>query len=136
MSNLAIRRALEGALNDMAVPLSTAWENDPFEPQADVPYQEAYMLYAKPENPTPGNEYYRQRGILQLTLRYPQNSGAGDVGERAELVRKTFSRGLSFEADGVTTHIDETPEVPGGSAIGDRYVIVMRIRFYADIFGE
>jgi len=136
MSNLAIRRALETALNDMPVPLSTAWENDPFSPQADVPYQEAYLLYAKPENPSPGNEYYRQRGILQLTLRYPLNTGTADINERAELLRETFKRGLSFEADGVTTHIDETPEVPGGVAIGDRYVIVMRIRFYADIFGE
>ncbi|CAB4131771.1 Protein of unknown function DUF4128 [uncultured Caudovirales phage] len=136
MSNLAIRQGLEVKLASVLPPLSTAWENDPFEPQADVPYQEAYLLFAKPENPTMGDGFYRQRGILQITLRYPLNAGPKDVGERAELLRETFHRGLSVVANGVRTTIDETPEVPGGSIVGDRYVIVMRVRFYADLFRE
>lgn len=134
MSNLAIRRGLEVKLNSLAEKLPTAWENDDFSAPANAPYQEVYLLFAKPENPTMGDEHYRQRGIFQITLRYPQNTGAEAAGLRAELLRKTFKRGLSVVANGVTTIIDETPEIGEGRNVGDRYVIVVRVRFYADIF--
>lgn len=136
MSNLAIRRAMETRLASIEPSIATAWENDDFEPVEGVPYQEAYMLYARPENPTMGDGFYRQRGYMQVTLRYPLNTGPYDAGLRGEMIREAFKRGLSVQADGVETKIDETPEVPGGAVIDGRYVIVMRIRFYADLFKE
>jgi hypothetical protein len=134
MSNVSIRQALEGKLNAIEK-LPTAWENKDFT-KPSGPYQEVYILFAKPENPTMGDNHYRQRGVFQVTLRYPPLTGPLDAQLRAELLRETFKRGLSLSVNSVTTHIDETPEIGEGRNIEDRYVIVVRIRFYADIFKE
>lgn len=133
MSNLAIRRALEVFLAELQPNFPTAWENDDFE-ESDIAYQQVNLLFAKPDNPTMGDGFYRQRGIFQVTLRFPQNTGSQAAAEHAEMIREAFKRGLSLEADGVTTKIDETPEVSEGRNIEGRYVILVRIRFYADIF--
>lgn len=135
MSNAAIRRALETRLGTVNPALATAWENVDFDPPgADTPYQIANTMFAAPENPTMGQRHYRQRGIFQISLQYPTNEGPGAAQTRAELLRNTFFRGLSIAADGVTTIVDRTPEVATGAVEGDRYVINIRIRFYADIF--
>jgi len=134
MSNLKIRQALEVKLASIQPQLPTAWENNSFSPVTGQPYQEAYLLFAKPENPTMGDNFYRQRGVFQVTLRYAQNKGPLEAGLRAEVLRAAFHRGLSVVSDGVKTTIDETPEISEGRNIEDRYVIVVRIRFYADIF--
>jgi hypothetical protein len=133
MSNVAIRRAFEIELNRINV-IPTSWEDVDFSPQADTPYREVNMMFARPENPTFGDNHYRQRGYCQITLKWPQNSGAGEVGEYAELIRNQFHRGLSLVADAITTVVELTPEVGNGKVVGDRYVVIVFVRFYADIY--
>ncbi len=134
MSNVAIRKALEVKLKSITPDFPTAWENVSFAPE-EWPYQEVNVLFATPDNPTMGDGYYRQRGFLQVTLKYIKNEGPGDIDARAKLLRDSFFRGLSLVADGVTTIIEWTPEIGPGAIEGDRFVVIVKVRFYADIMG-
>lgn len=133
MNNAAIAKALEVRLNALQPPLATSWENVNFKPESGVPYQVANVLFAEPENPTFGDDFYRQRGYLQVQLRYPSNTGKAAAFQRAGLIQGWFKRGLSLEADGITTIVEKTPEVTNGTNDGDRFVVNVRIRFYANI---
>lgn len=128
-----IRSALETALNSMNPALATAWENAPFTPISGTPYQAVNLLFAKPDNPTFGGNMYREQGIFQITLFYPLQAGPANAAARAELLRTTFARGLSFINGGITTIIKETPEISPGSVDGDRWMVPVKIRFFANI---
>jgi hypothetical protein len=52
--------------------------------------------------------------------------------DRAELIRTTFKRGNAFTASGVTTTIEKTPEIGPAMLDDDRYVLPVRVRFYAN----
>lgn len=134
MSNLKIKQALEAKLNAMQPGLETAWENVNF--PASPKYQVVYILFAEPENPTFGNDFYRQRGYMQVSLRYPQNQGAGAILARADKVRDWFNRGTSLTVDDVTVIIERTPEISVGSNEGDKYVVNVFVRFFANIYEE
>lgn len=135
MSTNAISKAFEAELDNLQPVLPTALENVNFTGNDSQPYQMLYMRFARAENPSMGDNHYRQRGYCQLVLSYPSNEGGGDASSRADLIREHFHRGLSMTADGVTTIVDETPEIGSGSNEGDRYKINVFVRFYADIFG-
>jgi hypothetical protein len=135
MSQSAISNALETRLAAIASPIATAWENVNFTPTAGVPYQSVDVLFAEPENPTFGNAFNRQRGLLQVSLRYPANTGRQAALTRAEAIKNWFPRGLSLAASGITTTIERTPEIAKGGADDDRYIINVRIRFFANLEG-
>lgn len=126
---VAVRVALEAALNAMNPALATAWENVAFSPPAStVPYQSAYLLLAEPDNAEYGAGH-REQGIFQITLCYPLQGGSAAAAARAELIRSTFYRGASFVKDGVTVSIVKTPEVAQGTTDGDRWTVPVKIRF-------
>lgn len=131
MGTEVIRAALEVALNNVQPPLATAWEN------VNAPgagsYQEVWLMLNKPENPTWGDNFYRQRGYLQVKLKFPQNTGTKDIQARANKLRDTFYRGLSWTSGGVTTTVEETPEIGNGSNEGDKFVVSVFIRFFANV---
>ena len=132
--NLSIAKALEVRLSELDPDIATDWENTNFTPVTGTPYQAANVLFAEPENPTFGDDFYRQRGYLQVQLRYPSNTGKAAAFQRAGLLQSWFKRGLSLEADGITTIVEKTPEVTNGQNDGDRYVVIVRVRFYANIY--
>lgn len=133
MTALAIRAALETALDAISPPIATAWENDAFTPpDLETPYQEASLLLAQPDNAETGRQY-TQRGFLQVNLYYPLGYGTGDVTARAELLKTTFRKTLSFTASGVTAYIDRTPEIIPGRRDDDRWMVPVRIYFAAQI---
>lgn len=132
MSVVAVRAALETALNAMSPALSTAWENAAFVPVAGTPYQQVNILFATPDNLEFGSNH-RELGYMQVRLNYPQGVGTATAAARAELIRTTFYRGASFTSGGVTVVIEKTPEVSPGSVEGDRFVIPVKVRFYANI---
>lgn len=135
MSNLAIRAALETRLAALFPDFPTAFENAEFDEPEKDPFQEAYVLFSDPDNPTMGDEFYRQRGIFQITCRFPLLEGSENAGLHGEILRQGFARGLSLSADGVTTHIERTPAIGNGSNIAGRWVIIVRVTFYADVMG-
>jgi hypothetical protein len=134
VSNLAIRRALETKFVEVSGDLPTEFENGELPDNELTAEQEVYLLFAEPDNPTMGDGHYRQSGIMQITLRYPLNEGSEPAALRAELLRLAFHRGLSVSADGVTTHVHKTPEIGEGRKVNGKWVVVVKVRFYADIF--
>lgn len=132
MSVVAIRAALETALNGMTPALPTAWENAAFSPVAGMPYQAVHILFAEPDNIEFGSAH-RELGYMQVTLRYPLQTGTAEIAARAELLRNTFYRGATFTSGSVKVVIDRTPEVGSGYVDGDRFVIPVTIRFFANI---
>jgi hypothetical protein len=132
MSAPAVRQALETALAANAGGVAIAYENVPYEPVPGTPYQAAYVLAAEPENIEIGSAY-TERGLFQINLFYPLNTGPGAAETRAKAIRDAFPRGATFTADGVTVHIERTPEIGPGRIEEDRYFKPVRIRFYSHI---
>ena len=135
MSVAKIRRALEAQLNGMAPAIALAWENAPYTPVAGTPYARIFLLPTEPENPTfgAGDTFRRERGLFQISLFYPLQVGPADAAARAELIRTSFPRGASFTSGGVTVIIERTPEVAPALYEPDRYVLPVRIRYFANI---
>lgn len=128
----AIRNALYTALDAITPALETAWENVDFVPSSN-PYQRVNVLFADPNNLGYGSGPYREIGYMQVKLMYPQSEGALKAGARAELIRDTFYRGSSFTSDGVTTVIEKTPSISGGHIEDDRWAVIVKIPFFANI---
>jgi hypothetical protein len=135
MSQAAIREALEAALVTITPALATAWENRDFvKPAEGTAYQEAYVLFAAPDNPEMGG-LYTERGFLQVNLQYPKGAGPAPSDARAALIRAKFLRGAAFVSSGITVTITKTPEVAPARIENDRYLVPVRIRFHAHIGG-
>lgn len=130
MSLLAVRQALEAALAAMSPALATQWENTVYVPVDGTPYQRVYLLAAQPDNPEMGG-HVTERGFLQISLCYPLDAGPNAAMTRAELIRSTFKRGDAFTASGITTQIERTPEIAPAMIEEDRYVLPVRVRFFA-----
>lgn len=130
MSLLAVRAALETALASITPAIPLAWENTPYTPVSGTPYARVYLLAAEPDNPEMGG-MATERGFLQVSLCYPLDAGPGAAMTRAELIRSTFPRGAAFSASGITTQIERTPEIAPAMIEEDRYVLPVRVRFFA-----
>ncbi len=95
MSIITIRSALEVELNAMSPALSTQWENDEYTPVVGTSYQRARLLLATPDDIEFG-PVFRQPGVFEITLFYPLKEGPTAAATRAELIRSTFKRGISY----------------------------------------
>jgi hypothetical protein len=130
----SIRNALTNALDAMTPAMHTVHQGESFSPDASTPYQEAYLLPAQPDNSTLGSGFYQERGIFQVTLKYPLGIGTLAAETRAEMIRDLFARGATFSDGGVTVQIDATPQISQGARDDDRWAQVVRVRWHADIF--
>lgn len=128
-----IRIALESKLNGITPAISTAWENVAFTPVAGTAYQACFTLRAEPDNATMGDGYYRERGIFQINLFYPVGAGPATAEARAELIRAAFKRGTTLTSGSVKVIVERTPEVGHGRADGDRWMIPVKVRWFAGI---
>lgn len=131
MSAVAIRSALEAALAAMTPALATSWENVPYTPVVGTAYQRVHILFAEPQNPEIGR-FTQERGFLQVQLAYPLGTGPAAAAARAELIRTAFYRGRALTASGVVTTIEKTPEIAPARIEDDRYILTIRVRFFAN----
>lgn len=131
MSLVLIRAALETALAAMSPSLSTAYENVPFTPVTGAAYQRVYIMAVDPDNPEMGT-FTQERGFMQVSLYYPLGTGSAAATARAQLIRSTFKRGMTFTASGLSTTIEKTPEIAPSQTDDDRFVLHVRIRFFAN----
>jgi hypothetical protein len=132
MSIIAIRAALETALDALSPALDTAWENLAFEPTADVPYQRASLLFALPDDQEISGRHLEQ-GFLQVDLCYPPGEGSGAAAARAALLKSTFRKGVCLTASGVTVLVAQTPQILTYAIDAERYVLPVRISFRAQV---
>lgn len=133
MSAVAIRAALETALNGMSPSLATAWEDhEPDTPALGTPWQAVYMLGADARPLEQGGMWHEEPGVFQVNLFYPLGTGPAAVETRAELIRSTFKHGSQFSASGVTVTIANVPSI---SKIDDPAwaARAVKIPFYANL---
>ena len=133
MSITFVRTALEAKLNAMTPTLATAWQNVGYTPVTGTPYQACFLMPATPSNPTVGDGFYREQGILQISLFYPLLTGAQAAEARAQLIRTAFKRGTTMTSGSVSVIVDTTPEIGQGRADDDRWHVPVRVRWSAGI---
>lgn len=134
-SIVSIKAALEQALKTGTTPFPLGWENVAFTPPVDgSAFAVATLLPATPDNPTMGDGFYREVGLLQVTLSYPVGNGSGKAYAKADEIRALFPRGSSCTSGGITVRITRTPVVGPGLPQSDRFVLPVRITYSADIF--
>jgi len=129
----SIRTALESQLNSITPAISLAWQNVPFTPVTGTPYAACFLMPATPDNPTLGDGFYREQGLLQVSLFYPLQAGPQTAETRASLIRATFKRGTAMTSGSVKVLIDRTPEIGQGRVDDDRWMIPVKIRWSAGI---
>ena len=132
MSNSQITAALETALQAVDPTFPTAWENVDFIPPITA-YQVVTVLFAQPENPTLGNAFFRQRGYMQVQLRYPIGTGKQAAVAKAEAIQTAFKRGSSVSSGGITATIERSPEIMAGYTDENRFIVNVKIWFFANI---
>jgi hypothetical protein len=134
MSIIAIRQALETHLATLTPALATAYENKDYVPVTGTPYQRVNLMPAQPDNSTMGQTFYREQGIFQVMLCYPNNQTTLAVQTRAEAIRTLFKRGTTLEQSGLKVHIINTPKIGIGFHDQDRYCIPITIYYLVDIY--
>lgn len=123
------KKALEKHLSALTPSLSTAYEGVSFSPVNGTPYQRVQLVPSRPENPTLGDDYFRDNGEFQVFLLYPSNKGTGEVLGRAEALRSHFKRGTTLTEGNSVVQIMRTPYISGCTIIGDRVIIPVLIRY-------
>lgn len=134
MSLPKIRVALESWLGTMAPALPTVPQNTKATPVTETPFQECYVLPATPDNPTLGDGHYREIGVFQVSLMYPQNAGAGAAEARSEAIKLHFKRARVLTQEGVNVLILRTPAISAGRIDRDRWRVDVSIRYQAEVF--
>lgn len=140
MSEDVIRKAFEQEMNVFvaaqtppALPL--AHENQAFDPPSDgSAYLKLNLLPAQPDNTTIGDGHWRDQGIFQVLLCYPQNAGTGDVDTMAKKIKEWFKRGTSLNEGGTIVRVNKTPTVAPGYPDGEKWKVPVSIPYFAEFF--
>lgn len=133
MSTEKIQTAFEKKLLEITPAIDTAYENVSFKPRKEHPFQSVYLQPKNPENPTFGDTYYREVGEFLIFLNYPNKEGTNSARQRAEAIRQMFSRGSTLVEDGLEIIIKRTPTIAGGITSNDRYILPVRIEYFASV---
>ncbi len=132
MSNSKIKQVVETYLKSLTPDFPTAWENVNFKPPAG-PFQVPTFLFAEPDNRGSKDSPYLQRGLCTINLAYPTNQGGGAAQAKAEDLKEHFKAGTTIAADDFNVIVEKTPEITGGNIEESRYIVRVRVRFFAYI---
>lgn len=134
MELLDIKRAFEKKIIEITpVSIDSSFENASFTPSKDKPYQVIQILPRTPENPSFGDNYFREVGEVQLILCFPLNKGTADAYTHAGLIRDTFFRGFSMTENGTIVTVKLTPRIQGSIILDDRFCVPVNIEYFASI---
>ena len=132
MSLLNIKIAFEKRLALMTPPLQTAYESVSFNPTPGIAYQKVQLVPRRTENPTLGDEHYRDTGEFQIFLSYPTNKGTAEIISRADMIKEFFKRGTTLTEGSTTVRILRTPQISGSTVAGDRIILPVIISYISD----
>jgi hypothetical protein len=133
VSYTIIRELLERQLNTVPGNYPTAFENVAYKPSTGTAFQAVTLLPARTQNPSMGDGFKREVGLLQVTVHCPVNPGAQVATARAELIRSYFPRGLTLVSGSVRLLIDESPFINPAMNDGVWYKLPVSIPYIADI---
>lgn len=128
---IEIKNAFELAINSITPTIATAYENTPFTPTNNVPYQELYLIPSYNDNPFISGDGFISYGIFQITLKYPTGKGTKDILDRIKLYLDNFQSGQNLTQNGITINILNTPSVKNAGVVGDRLVYILSINYQA-----
>ena len=110
MSLTLIQAALEKRLLTLAPNLPTAWENVTFTPPSSM-WQRVNHLINVPRDMALERTLRMDRGIFQVTVHAPINTGRLAAMQRAELIRDHFAPVLMLTEGAVRVDIVDTPRI-------------------------
>lgn len=128
---IEIKTAFEIKLNSITPTIATAYENVPFSPTNNVPYQELSLLPSYNDSEYINDKQYISYGLVQITLKYPTTKGSKDILDRVKLYMNNFVRGDTLTNGGISIKIRSTPVAVNLGTIGDRYVYAISINYKA-----
>jgi len=134
MSDQVIRALLETRLDTLAPSIPTVKENTSYTPVKGTTYQRVFVLMAQTENPTLGDGFKRERGILQVSLYFPEFAGTGDAIARAEAIKALFNRGTTLEQGSVRRQVYGSPYASPGRNDEGFYMLPVSVPFKADVY--
>ena len=112
-------------------------------PTAGKEYQELYYLPAINDSQNIDNPDYFNRGIFQITLKYPNKQGLSKILDKCDLYVNAFAKstkyvyvnvlqkGSKFTFQGLTIAITETPTIVNLGNERDRVVYAISINYKA-----
>lgn len=121
-----IKALLEQKLLAMPGVLPTAFENVPFTPTT-APYQSCYHLINRPVDHGIGGDLTEERGILQITLRYPAGKGRQTADGMIDQIRSHFKPVQRVVGAGFRVELTKTPAASSGSIDDGRWCIPVSI---------
>lgn len=110
MSLALVQSALEKRLLTLAPNLPTAWENVTFTPPSSM-WQRVNHLINVPRDLALERTLRMDRGIFQVTVHAPINTGRLAAMQRAELIRDHFAPVLMLTEGAVRVDIVGTPRI-------------------------
>ena len=132
MSQKKVNLGFINKINSITPTIDTVLEGTAsYTPTAGKEYQELYYLPAINDSQNIDNPDYFNRGIFQITLKYPNKQGLSKILDRCDLYVNAFAKGTSFTFQGLTIATTETPTVVNLGNESDRVVYVVSINYKA-----
>ena len=136
MSQTLIRRAYEGRLATWAAArspaLQVAWENQPFTPTTGATYLRAYVLPAMTDAPDLAGALRTYRGVFQVSVCCPINTGPGVAAGIADELAALFVVNARLTSGGLTvqqiTPWSIAPALPSDT----NYIVPVSFQYRAD----
>ena len=132
MSQKKVNLGFINKINSIIPTIDTVLEGTAsYTPTAGKEYQELYYLPAINDSQNIDNPDYFNRGIFQITLKYPNKQGLSKILDRCDLYVNAFAKGTKFTFQGITIAITETPTIVNLGNENDRVVYVVSINYKA-----
>lgn len=135
MSNKRCRQAIESRLNTWASTrspaLPIAWENVPFNPPSSA-YLRGWLLPAQTDSPDLEGALRTYRGVYQVSVSCPINTGPGEAEGIADELAALFPLNTRLAVTGLTLQIVSPVTAAQGVQDGDRYVVPVSFTYRAD----
>ena len=132
MSQKKVNLGFINKINSITPTIDTVLEGTAsYTPTAGKEYQELYYLPAINDSQNIDNPDYFNRGIFQITLKYPNKQGLSKILDRCDLYVNAFAKGTKFTFQGITIAITETPTIVNLGNESDRVVYAISINYKA-----
>lgn len=131
MNNYMIHKALDTRLEQAAqqAGVPVAWENVPFAPPSSGVYLEADYLPADNQDFTIQGTATLRRGVYQVTVVYPIDSGSQAAEKLAAAIVEAFPNNLVIPTDETPVYVNGEPSVFSGIRDGTAYRMPVSIAY-------
>jgi hypothetical protein len=138
MSLIAVRGALESALNDWSLlqlpVIKISYENTDFNPVINESFIKCFLIPADTDNPSLGDDHKRYYGIFKVLIYVPESGGTNLGNTIANSLFAKFERGSSFTLSGITVRILRSPSINPALYDDGWYVLPISIQYQSDIY--